>query len=205
MQTEVLYTSFALLCVGMLSEDPTVYLNPPASIFLMKGESAFLYFVYASNGDDIELVVTQMGFENEFLEDEPNLRAALKAVQEKSTITFHAQYFLGNSLRPYDPPVTRDTIVTVIGKCMGIIFFIAMNVHARYSLTLSTLKFYWRLYMHNVYKGILALLFYHMTQNESIKLCVGIALNGIILLYDKHYLKPFSLSRFSEYVSHLLY
>ena len=139
----------------------------------MKGESAFLYFVYASNGDDVELIVTQMGFENDILEDEPNLRVALRDVQENSTLTFHAQYFLGNRLTTYDPPVTRHTIVTVIGKCMCIIFFIAMNVHAWYSITLSILKSYWRLYMHNVYKGILALLFYHMTQNESIKLYVG--------------------------------
>ena len=82
----------------------------------MKGESDFLYFVYASNGDDIELVVTQMSFENDIMENEPNLRVGLEAVQEDSTITFHAQFFLGSSLQGYNPPVTRDTVVTVIGK-----------------------------------------------------------------------------------------
>ena len=105
-----------MLCVDTLSEDPTVYLNPPASIFLMEGESAFLYFVFASNGDNRELVVTQMGFDNDIMENEPNLRVDLVAVQGNSTITFHAQFFLGGSLQGYNPPVTRDTVVTVIGK-----------------------------------------------------------------------------------------
>ena len=62
------------------------------------------------------MVVTQMGFDNDFVENEPNLRVGLEAVQGNSTITFHAQFFLGGTLQGYNPTVTRDTVVTVIGK-----------------------------------------------------------------------------------------
>ena len=81
----------------------------------MEGESAFLYFIYASNFDNLELVATQTGFQNDITENDANLRVSLEAVQGNSTITFHASYIDG-SLQGYDPPVTRDTVVTVIGK-----------------------------------------------------------------------------------------
>ena len=82
----------------------------------MMDESTFLYFIFAINLDNIQLVTTQMGFENSVTPNNANLRASLGGVQGNSTIIFHAQYVLGTSLEGFDPPVTRATAVTLIGK-----------------------------------------------------------------------------------------
>ena len=53
-----------------LLEDPTIYITPPASLFLMENEPATFYFIYASNRGSPELVATQTPSFGDISEDE---------------------------------------------------------------------------------------------------------------------------------------
>ena len=104
-----------LLYVDTLSEDPTIYLTPPPSIFLVEDEPVALYFIFASNGGTAELVAN---VPTEVVEDDVNLRVTINDGITKSVVVRLLAGFLDGDGNPvtYVPFIAQTTNVTLIGK-----------------------------------------------------------------------------------------
>ena len=107
-----------LLCLDSLSENPTIYIRPPPSIFLMENEPAALYYIFASNGGTAELVAAQNPSLGEVIEDDQNLQVILNnGVSGNSLISIFAAFVSGMGIPlQYSNTFRQDINVTLIGK-----------------------------------------------------------------------------------------